>query len=108
MDDQPEQEAAYEFTGPDEHGFVRLKMPNLDPDHSGDSYSVNIGCDKEAIARAMRQWLDSIDLNEAALDPQETQDISHQPGLPLHEGDDSPNPLPDNADADIPGDPGRT
>ena len=66
MQDEPEQAAAYEFTGPDEQGCIRLKMPNVDPKHGGEFYCISLGTDKEAIAAAMCQWLSIIDYGECA------------------------------------------
>jgi hypothetical protein len=60
MEDQSRQ-TEYEFTGPDERGFIWLKLPNLDPKHGGQFYCVILGNDKPAIAAAMRQWLSKID-----------------------------------------------
>jgi hypothetical protein len=54
----------YEFTGPDEQGFIRLQMPNLDPNHAGQFYCLTLGCDRDAIAEAMCQWLSIIDYGE--------------------------------------------
>ena len=59
--DKPDKAAGYEFSGPDADGFIRLRMPNLDPNHGGDAYVINIGCDKNAIAEAMGRWLELID-----------------------------------------------
>jgi hypothetical protein len=58
------QQNDYEFTGPDERGFIWLKLPNLDPKHGGQFYCVILGNDKAAIAAAMRQWLSNIDSHE--------------------------------------------
>jgi hypothetical protein len=64
MEEDPEQQRAYKFTGPDERGLIWLEMPNLDPKHGGQFYCVTLGDDKDAIAEAMCQWPGAIDYGE--------------------------------------------
>jgi hypothetical protein len=63
MQNAPEQ-ASYQFTGPDENGIIRLQMPNLDPSRSGEFFCVTLGSNKDSIAKAMRQWLGSVDCGD--------------------------------------------
>jgi hypothetical protein len=57
MENEPEQVAEYEFSGPNEQGLIRLKMPNVDPKHAGEFYCITLGNDKDAIAEAMCRGL---------------------------------------------------
>lgn len=63
MQEKP-QPAAYEITGPDERGHIRLKMPDLDPSKPGEFFCITLGTDKEAIAEAMCRWLYEHDRGE--------------------------------------------
>jgi hypothetical protein len=63
MEDEPEQ-PAYEITGPDEHGLIRMKMPNLNPEIDREFFCVTLGTNKEVIAEAMCRWLSIIDFGE--------------------------------------------
>jgi hypothetical protein len=63
MKDEAEK-PAYEITGPDESGAIRMRMPSMDPNHAGEFFCVTLGSDKEAIAEAMCQWLSIIDYGE--------------------------------------------
>ena len=57
----PSGQAAYEIS---EHGLIRIKMPNLDPNHAGEYYCVTLGTDKDALAEAMVGWLSDNDYGE--------------------------------------------
>ena len=62
MQDKPD--TPYEFIGPDEDGFIRVRIPNLDPKKDRESFCITLGNHKEAIAEAMCEWLSIIDYGE--------------------------------------------